>query len=202
MRASGDMSDGIEATGARTPGAAAPAPEYRVIAGMAGRRGDGWRALADALAPPTPAFVEDLRSGAFVEAVARAIDWPGAERQRFLPHLASLWAFSREACARPPEEVRSELAKEHRRLLGRRTRRPAEIAAYLAVRCAEEQAAWQENDPARAKMIRVEQRRLLDVRLDDLRDGCAGLRPACVEPYRALAEILLRFVEVEAGGPG
>jgi hypothetical protein len=198
------MSEDGKATGSRASDGSAGdrVPAYRLIGGIAGRRSGGWRALASALAPPTPAFVEELSSGRFLDGLATAVDWLGPERERFRADLATLASFDSQTAAMTPEEALRLVKDEHRRLVGKKARRASEIAAYLADRCAEEQAAWQTDQPEEAKAIRVEERRVLDLRIEELRECAARLGSSELGLYRAAAGILVGFAEMELGGPG
>ena len=197
------MNEDGKATGSRGSGGSAgeQVPAYRLVGGIAGRRSGGWHALGSALARPSPDFVEELSSGRFLDEMATAVDWLGPERERFRADLATLASFTSQTAAMMPEETLRLVGDEHRRVVGKKARRASEIASYLADRCAEEQAAWQADEPERAKAIRVEERKVLELRIEEIRDCAARLGSSELGLYRAAAGILVGFAEIELGGP-
>ncbi|WP_372594133.1 hypothetical protein [Actinotalea sp.] len=184
-----------------------PGEGLAAIATIAERRGQGWATFAATFDAPSAAWVHALTTGALVRSLEAATDWRTGEKGDFAPALIRLGAYGRAAGRRGEDAERARLVEAHAALVvgaGRDLEAAREACALLASWCAQESAAWSAREPARARALRVQQ--------DDALSGAEGavLREAGValreqasgQPYTALAELLLAWLERESTGAG
>ena len=86
------------------PAVPRPGTGFPAVADIARRRALGWLAFGEIFVNPTPAWVEEMRSGGFRERLEVAIGWRTGEVADFAPAMLTLGAFDRGARRRSSEQ--------------------------------------------------------------------------------------------------
>ena len=185
------------------PAVPRPGTGFPAVAEIARRRALGWLAFGEIFVKPTPAWVDEMRSGGFRERLEVAVGWRTGEVADFAPAMLTLGAFDRGARRRSSGQDLLSLGAAFADLADAAVLERAEGAcALLSLLTADESAAWSSGDLRGARELRVhEDQELRGEAGDVLQQACAAiLGRAPRPPYVALVQLCQLWVGKERTG--